>query len=332
MLLLLSKRMGRAPQNIAACVAQRRPPNYSLDDMPSTSFDCRDKSIGGYYADPEADCQMFHVCVHLSNNEVQDFRFLCPNDTMFDQENQICANWFDIDCEANAEFYAKGFDLLRVGHGIANDDLLQKTPLVPERRLPTVNRQRDQEQELFRGSSSSDIHRGRDEEDEEFERQNKKKAKVSVRRKQQQQNRGRRPITTTIRPEDFATDLPENFRSDQSVPEYTNINRQRTSTRVTPIPSSTTVQQQSTQQQTTQHQQSTQQQTTQHQQRNNNFQINVPNKQQEFQQQRGQQRNFQNAAPTGNDFQRTPQRNIAPNNNEFQRNQQRNNQGSTTAP
>jgi len=31
--------------------------------MPVTSFDCRDKDLGGYYADPEADCQMFHVCV-----------------------------------------------------------------------------------------------------------------------------------------------------------------------------------------------------------------------------------------------------------------------------
>lgn len=45
--------------------AQKRPPNYSQDDMPVTNFKCRDKIVGGYYADPETDCQMFHVCVHI---------------------------------------------------------------------------------------------------------------------------------------------------------------------------------------------------------------------------------------------------------------------------
>nr|CAD7398159.1 unnamed protein product [Timema poppensis] len=87
--------------------AQKRPPNYSLDDMPDTSFDCSNKIIGGYYADPETDCQMFHL---------QDFRFLCPNETSFDQENQICANWFDIDCEATTLYYSDNFDLYRIGY------------------------------------------------------------------------------------------------------------------------------------------------------------------------------------------------------------------------
>jgi hypothetical protein len=38
--------------------------------MPHTTFDCRDKDLGGYYADPEADCQMFHVCVKGGPSEV----------------------------------------------------------------------------------------------------------------------------------------------------------------------------------------------------------------------------------------------------------------------
>jgi hypothetical protein len=33
--------------------------------MPDTNFNCRDKILGGYYADPETDCQMFHVCVKV---------------------------------------------------------------------------------------------------------------------------------------------------------------------------------------------------------------------------------------------------------------------------
>jgi hypothetical protein len=47
--------------------------------------------------------------------QVQDYRFLCPNDTSFDQENQICANWFDIDCEAATLYYSDNFDLYRIG-------------------------------------------------------------------------------------------------------------------------------------------------------------------------------------------------------------------------
>lgn len=41
-------------------------PTYSLENMPKTSFTCRDKILGGYYADPETQCQMFHVCVKIA--------------------------------------------------------------------------------------------------------------------------------------------------------------------------------------------------------------------------------------------------------------------------
>ena len=33
--------------------------------MPETRFSCRDKILGGYYADRETQCQMFHVCVKI---------------------------------------------------------------------------------------------------------------------------------------------------------------------------------------------------------------------------------------------------------------------------
>lgn len=50
-----------------------RPPNYSQDQMPITSFSCRDKILGGYYADPETQCQMFHVCVKVPGLGVSFF-------------------------------------------------------------------------------------------------------------------------------------------------------------------------------------------------------------------------------------------------------------------
>lgn len=113
-------------------------PTYSLEDMPETQFSCREKILGGYYADPDAQCQMFHVCVKVAGIgvnppehfnleqvtiwgfQVQDFRFLCPNGTAFDQDHQICADWEDVDCDATTLYYSSdNFDLYRVGSGNA---------------------------------------------------------------------------------------------------------------------------------------------------------------------------------------------------------------------
>ena len=37
-------------------------PIVTTTELPKTSFTCRGKTLGGYYADPEADCQLFHIC------------------------------------------------------------------------------------------------------------------------------------------------------------------------------------------------------------------------------------------------------------------------------
>jgi hypothetical protein len=37
-------------------------PSAPLASLPETSFSCADKVPGGYYADVEADCQLFHIC------------------------------------------------------------------------------------------------------------------------------------------------------------------------------------------------------------------------------------------------------------------------------
>ena len=42
--------------------SQQPPPNYSYEALPETSFSCEGRVVGGYYADVEAGCQMFHVC------------------------------------------------------------------------------------------------------------------------------------------------------------------------------------------------------------------------------------------------------------------------------
>jgi hypothetical protein len=50
--------------------------------------------------------------------QVQDFRFLCPNGTAFDQDHQICAEWEDVDCDISTLYYSSdNFDLYRIGSG-----------------------------------------------------------------------------------------------------------------------------------------------------------------------------------------------------------------------
>lgn len=52
------------------------------------------------------------------HSQVQDFRFLCPNSTAFDQEAQTCADFGDVDCEQATLYYGSdNFDLYRIGSG-----------------------------------------------------------------------------------------------------------------------------------------------------------------------------------------------------------------------
>ena len=52
----------------------------------------------GYYADPEADCQVFHICTADGQGGLAKYSFLCPNGTIFNQEYFICDWWFNVDC------------------------------------------------------------------------------------------------------------------------------------------------------------------------------------------------------------------------------------------
>lgn len=44
--------------------------------MPDTGFTCRDKILGGYYADSETQCQMFHICVKVAGVGVSKKKLL----------------------------------------------------------------------------------------------------------------------------------------------------------------------------------------------------------------------------------------------------------------
>ncbi|GAB6026593.1 hypothetical protein CHUAL_013005 [Chamberlinius hualienensis] len=71
-----------------------------LAEIPQTSFTCANLNYG-YYADKEANCQAFHVCLNG-----QKWSFLCPNQTVFNQHYLVCDYPTNVDCQGSDQFFA----------------------------------------------------------------------------------------------------------------------------------------------------------------------------------------------------------------------------------
>merc|ERR1711944_278193 len=71
-------------------------------EVPETAFTCDGQVDGGYYADGEAECQVFHICTADGAGGLAKYSFLSPNGTIFNQNYFICDWWFNFDC-AEAE-------------------------------------------------------------------------------------------------------------------------------------------------------------------------------------------------------------------------------------
>merc|ERR1719427_2379415 len=74
--------------------------------VPETSFLCDGQVDGGYYADPEAECQAFHICASDGIGGLTKYSFLCPNGTLFQQQYFVCDWWFNVDCSTTEDFYS----------------------------------------------------------------------------------------------------------------------------------------------------------------------------------------------------------------------------------
>merc|ERR1712126_246558 len=81
-----------------------------LSIAPETSFQC-DGYIEGYYADTEAECQVFHICGNQGDTSLVKYDFLCPNGTLFNQQYFICDWWFNVDCSLAETFYSLNEDV-----------------------------------------------------------------------------------------------------------------------------------------------------------------------------------------------------------------------------
>ena len=76
-----------------------------FSEVPDTSFFCDGQTDGGYYADPEAECQAFHICAGDGTGGLTKYSFLCPNGTLFNQQYFVCDWWFNVDCSLAGGLY-----------------------------------------------------------------------------------------------------------------------------------------------------------------------------------------------------------------------------------
>nr|XP_040581346.1 uncharacterized protein LOC121129687 [Lepeophtheirus salmonis] len=81
------------------------------NEIPDTSFSCSDKIEAGYYADPETNCQVFHICIRDGHEGLVKASMLCPNRTIFNQELFTCDYWYNFNCENAIGFYYKNEEL-----------------------------------------------------------------------------------------------------------------------------------------------------------------------------------------------------------------------------
>merc|ERR1719438_373237 len=75
-------------------------------EVPESGFSCEGQVDGGYYSDPEAECQAFHICTADGAGGLAKYSFLCPNGTLFNQNYFICDWWFNFDCSTAEDLYS----------------------------------------------------------------------------------------------------------------------------------------------------------------------------------------------------------------------------------
>ena len=92
-------------------------------EVPESGFACDGQVDGGYYADPEAECQAFHICTADGAGGLAKYSFLCPNGTLFNQNYFICDWWFNFDCSTAEDLYSLNDEIAAERDALASDGL-----------------------------------------------------------------------------------------------------------------------------------------------------------------------------------------------------------------
>merc|ERR1712018_41005 len=90
-------------------------------EVPESGFSCEGQVDGGYYADPEAECQAFHICTADGAGGLAKYSFLCPNGTLFNQNYFICDWWFNFDCATAEDLYSLNDEIAAERDALAGD-------------------------------------------------------------------------------------------------------------------------------------------------------------------------------------------------------------------
>lgn len=72
---------------------------------PKTGFTCKDKIAGGFYADTEVDCQLFHICSDAGNGSLTDHKFFCGEGTRFNQRSRTCQAREVVECKLSPRYF-----------------------------------------------------------------------------------------------------------------------------------------------------------------------------------------------------------------------------------
>merc|ERR1712027_128191 len=97
-------------------------------EVPESGFSCEGQVDGGYYADPEAECQAFHICTADGAGSLAKYSFLCPNGTLFNQNYFICDWWFNFDCATAEELYSLNDEIAAERDALAGDQAQYGAP------------------------------------------------------------------------------------------------------------------------------------------------------------------------------------------------------------
>jgi len=90
-------------------------------EVPESGFSCEGQVDGGYYADPEAECQAFHICTADGAGGLAKYSFLCPNGTIFNQNYFICDWWFNFDCSTAEDLYSLNDEIAAEREALAGE-------------------------------------------------------------------------------------------------------------------------------------------------------------------------------------------------------------------
>ncbi|XP_038217717.1 uncharacterized protein LOC119836461 [Zerene cesonia] len=90
----------------------------SIRENITDTFSCENR-VYGYYADVDNDCQIFHVCLPsqtpTGRNVTYRWSFICPSETVFNQEVLVCTRARDsIPCEDSPSYYDLNMEIGKI--------------------------------------------------------------------------------------------------------------------------------------------------------------------------------------------------------------------------